>query len=118
MLSSFKYRSPLFTFLALVSLVCLTGCLTACTDAQSTGVQGFFDVLGTAAAAAGMPWATPLLHGVGSGVANLMGTHGAMAVAAVAVKHHVDFGLTPGRRKKLAPAREAHRAAKKKPVVA
>jgi hypothetical protein len=97
---------------------CLLGfalfALVGCTSAEvKSGIIPFFDAIATGATAAGIPWAAPIFTSAGHAIDGLFGTSGAMAAAGALVHHHVHFGVTPGRRKKLAAKREAHRAAPK-----
>lgn len=98
-------------YLALGALLLLAGCTMSQTQ---DGITGLFDAVGLALTPAA-PWAAPLLHSAGTALSSLWGTNGVVAGGAMLVHHHVHFGVTPGRRKKMAQARLAHANAKVAP---
>lgn len=101
-----------------VALGVLIFSLISCTPADTKDpgtMTNLFTVLGAAASAIpGIgPVAGPLIASIGPAIGALTTSHAAALAAGGLVNHHINFGVTPGRRRKLAAKRDAHRAAAK-----
>lgn len=104
-----------------VAIFALTGCVETDSNAGG-GIQTFFTAAGAALTAIpGIgPILGPLVASAGPAIGAMTTSHAAATGVGALALHHYHFGVTPGRRAKLAGAREAHRtmkaAATKKPA--